>query len=111
MSDHQPFLGGTAAPHLDLQFPEELSKPGHSSDAKGRTSVGVSIVMGVPNNRWLIREVPFKWMIWGYPISRNHHYHVVATCKVENSIGRSTTNHKNKPYDVRICKTPAIVGV
>ena len=29
--------------------------------------------MGEPKNGWFLREIPFKWMIWGTPISGNHH--------------------------------------
>ena len=36
--------------------------------------MGVSIVMGVPQHGWFMREkTPLKWMISGYPISGNHH--------------------------------------
>ena len=30
--------------------------------------------MGDPQNGWFIREIPLKWMIWGYPYFRQPPY-------------------------------------
>ena len=45
--------------------------------------MGVSIVMGVPQNRWFIRENPTKIrMIWGYPYFRKPPYDYLFCCNL-----------------------------
>jgi hypothetical protein len=39
------------------------------------SDMGASVVMGVPQNGWFIRENPnLKWIIWGYPYFRKPPY-------------------------------------
>ena len=37
--------------------------------------------MGDPKNGWFIREIPLKWMIWGYPYFRKPPYMAWVNCE------------------------------
>ena len=54
-----------------------VPKTGHmkTSISPTKTEMGVSIVMGVPQNRWVMMDNPnLKWMIWGYSYFRKPPY-------------------------------------
>ena len=56
-----------------------------------RKYLGVSMVMGVPPNGWIVMENPNqKWIIWGFSPFRKHTY--IATENLEFIVAISISN-------------------